>query len=234
MMMGLMAIQVLSSTSGLMRLALSMIVDAEWSASAYADDENDSFLSLCAYSQSLIAVRLDMTSAHPDAKVLNGAFDMIDVSASTAFGVAAFMDLGPMSAFKDALSDAIPSWAADVGMLTKGMWSSLATILPISILLPPPTARMNFAPKSLPSLMALSTLDTVALPVRCVAMWYPASVRWSSTTFPAGLKVFSPEMIRPLDRKLRSSQTDTISSRMPCPMMIFLGNSISLILSKSI
>jgi hypothetical protein len=77
----------------------------------------------------------------------------------------------------DALSEAIPSWAADVGMLTNGMRSSLATIFPRSILLPPPTARMNLVLFSLAHSMALSTFETVAFPVRCVAICYPASTR---------------------------------------------------------
>ena len=109
---------------------------------------------------------MEMTSAHPDARYLNGALDITSVSASTAIGVTALMDLGPISALRDALLDAIPSCAADVGMLMNGMCRSAATSFPISILLPPPTASMNLECVSLAISMALSTLATVAVPVR--------------------------------------------------------------------
>ena len=53
------------------------------------------------------------------------------------------MDLEPLSDLIEALFEARPSCAAEVGMLMKGTLRSIEAILAISILLPPPTARMN-------------------------------------------------------------------------------------------
>ena len=65
---------------------LSVIRWADIIDNAAADSLNDSFLSLCANSQSLIAVKLAIKSAQPAAKSLNGDCAKISESAMTAIG----------------------------------------------------------------------------------------------------------------------------------------------------
>ena len=96
---------------------------------------------------------------------------MTSVSARMAIGGTACMEvLLPFSFLKEALSEQIPSWATEVGMLMKGMPVSLETILQMSILLPPPTARMNLASDFFTASMTLSTLSWVVLPTNTADM----------------------------------------------------------------
>ena len=87
---------------------------------------------------------------------------MTSVSAMTPMGDADAMERDPVDDFREALLDAIPSWAADVGMLMNGRLRSLETILAVSILLPPPTARMNSDPNSMTCFSTFSTFSAVA------------------------------------------------------------------------
>ena len=67
-MIGLMASHTLSSTPGFISSDASRMDSAANMESEYADLLKSTFLSLLAKSQSLRAVRLDMTSAQPDAR----------------------------------------------------------------------------------------------------------------------------------------------------------------------
>ena len=98
---------------------------------------------------------------------------MISVSAITPMGEAPSIETDPLSDLIEALLDAMPSWAAEVGMLINGMLRSLATTLAISILLPPPMANMNVEPYSWILSLAFSMFSLVALSVMKVSMSYP-------------------------------------------------------------
>ena len=111
---------------------------------------------------------------------------MISVSPMMAVGgVAVTVSGAPSLVLMDALSEQIPSWATEVGMLTNGSPVSLATILEMSILLPPPIASTNFASDFLAASMALSMFSWSVPPTKTLDMENPASVIWSSTSFPA-------------------------------------------------
>ena len=103
----------------------------------------------------------------------------------TAIGGSALTVRGfPVSSFMDARSEHTPSWAIDVGMLTNGMPRSFEIILAVSILLPPPTARMNDALASLAAFSAASTLSLSHPPVKTgMALYFSETM--SSTIFPA-------------------------------------------------
>ena len=98
---------------------------------------------------------------------------MTSVSAMTPIGDADAMERDPVDDFREALLDAMPSWAADVGMLMNGRLRSLETILAVSILLPPPTARMNSDPNSMTCFSTFSTFSAVASPTMHVSTSYP-------------------------------------------------------------
>ena len=98
---------------------------------------------------------------------------MTSVSAMTPIGEADAMEREPVDDFSDALLEAIPSWAADVGMLMNGRFRSLETILAVSILLPPHTARMKSDPNSMTCFSTVSTFSDVASPTMQVSMSYP-------------------------------------------------------------
>ena len=96
------------------------------------------------------------------------------VSAMTPMGDPDSMDLEPVSDFRDALFEAIPSCAADVGMLMNGRFISLLTTLAMSILLPPPTARMKLDPNSRIWSSAFWAFSKLASPTVQTSMSYPS------------------------------------------------------------
>jgi hypothetical protein len=81
---------------------LSVIKWADIIDKAAADSLNDSFLSLCANSQSLIAVKFEIKSAQPAASNLKGDCASISESAITAIGEWAVTDMDVLGFFIDA------------------------------------------------------------------------------------------------------------------------------------
>ena len=88
----------------------------------------------------------------------------------TPMGDADSTEREPESDLRDALLEAMPSWAADVGMLMKGSLRSLLTTFVRSILLPPPTARTKLEPNSLMRSSAYWAFSMVASPTWTTSM----------------------------------------------------------------
>ena len=104
-----MTILALGSRLGLIFAMLSVIRCADIIDNAAADSENDSFFNLWANSQSLMAVKFAIRSAHPAAKSLNGDCARISESAMTAIGECAVADIEVLGFLIDAIGDTIPS-----------------------------------------------------------------------------------------------------------------------------
>ncbi|BAA30583.1 204aa long hypothetical protein [Pyrococcus horikoshii OT3] len=114
-------------------------------------------LSLCASFQSLTAVILLTISPTPAARYLFGAVFITSISAMTAIGGLAFIDVLTFKPLMDALALAIPSCDAVVGKLMNGIPILKLASFVTSIILPPPTAIAHLMPLSLILLITLST-----------------------------------------------------------------------------
>jgi hypothetical protein len=58
----------------------------------------------------------------------------------SAIGGCAMTETDPLALFTEAIGDAIPSWAAEVGILMNGRFCLFDAIFATSMLFPPPTA----------------------------------------------------------------------------------------------
>src|SRR5512137_2117883 len=121
MMIGLMASQTLSSRFGLIAAAFSMIDSAAYFARFAALELKSSLRRRSESCQSRTAVVFEMTSAHPAARSLYGAFTMMAVSATTPIGTLALSESELPPSLIDARGLARPSWDAEVGTLRKGI-----------------------------------------------------------------------------------------------------------------
>ena len=121
-------------------------------------DDSCCYESVDIYAEKIKAIMKYYTNIQVDEASAHEVADFV----ITPMGEAPSMDLEPLSDLIEALFEARPSCAAEVGMLMKGTLRSIEAILAISILLPPPTARMNVDLCSRILLLTSSMFSTVA------------------------------------------------------------------------
>src|SRR4030042_446466 len=227
MMMGLIETQTLSSRLGLMAAAFSIMDSAAYLARLAALELKSSDLSRSASCQSMIAVELDITSAHPEASSRYGALTMSAVSAMTPMGTFAWSESEFPPSLMDALGLAMPSWDADVGTLRNGILRLSEGSFARWALAPPPTPMRNEALTSFATSSTLTRFCWVAGPTSTCWTSYLLCSRDSRTSPAASLPVVGPVTIRTVPLSSNSSHTVPVWLTQSGPARTCLGKFIA-------
>ena len=163
-------------------------------------------------------------SPTPAPSNLFGALEIISVSATTAIGGMACIDVLRPSLRIEALADPNPSCEAAVGIEMKGIFLLKPACFARSIGRPPPKPTKKSISSENDSTLSSSSIFAPLISTFCIG-WLPAS-KYSMTLFPAISKVLVSQTISPRSGISNSAIMAGICSNTPGPVTTILGSII--------